>query len=90
MAEDYNAPRSLHELLLREQENPLVTLDQIAALVGLSKRSMRRYIENPDWNMPLPEVEGGGGRAAYWRWSVIQPWLNSTFGRDYPPRFLRI
>jgi hypothetical protein len=80
---------TLAEHLLREAEDPLVTLDQIAALVSRKKRSLEHYIRNAGFAMPLPEVQGGGGRASYWRWSVIRPWLISTFGRMLPER-LRI
>jgi predicted DNA-binding transcriptional regulator AlpA len=77
-------PGQIGELLVREQEDPLVTLDQMAALVKRSKRTLYRYANRPQVGMPPPEIEGGGGKASYWRWSAIRPWLNATFERDFP------
>jgi hypothetical protein len=63
----------------------LVTLDQAAAMVHRNKRSLERYITKGE--LPAPYVEGGGGRAAYWQWDVIQPWLTKKFGIGLPDRF---
>lgn len=54
----------------------LVTLDQIAAAVGRSKRTLEKYRAR----MPAPVFKGGRGRAALWDWSAIRPWLEAQFG----------
>jgi hypothetical protein len=61
----------------------LVTLQQAAALVRRSKRTLEKYKEK----MPLPRVEGGGGKPAEWAWSEIRPWLEKAFDRKLPERF---
>ncbi len=62
----------------------LVTLDQMAAMVRLQKRSLDRHRRQ----MPAPAVKGGGGRPTMWAWAEVRPWLETTFGRalpvDYP------
>ncbi len=60
-----------------------ITLDQAAAVVGRSKRTLERYLEN----MPTPDVEGGGGKPHEWKWSTLRPWLMENFDRDLPERF---
>jgi hypothetical protein len=68
-----------------------VTLNQMAAVVGRSKRTLEKYKTQPPRRaagpMPGPEVEGGGGRADEWKWSAIRPWLEQVFGRRLPDRF---
>lgn len=81
---------TLQEILLREAEDPLVTLDQIAALVGLAKCSMKRYVREARFGMPPPHIQGAGGRPSYWRWSVVRPWLVATFGRQELPVTWRV
>jgi hypothetical protein len=61
----------------------LVTLDQIAAHLRMSKRSMVRYKKQ----MPAPAMKGKGGRAARWRWRDVRPWLEVEFGCVLPERF---
>jgi hypothetical protein len=61
----------------------LVTLDQIAAAVHKSKRTLENYKDE----MPTPTVKGGGGRAALWPWREIKPWLEGIFGVPLPNRF---
>jgi hypothetical protein len=56
-------------------ESILVTLDQAAASVGKSKRTLERLRRK----MPPPTIPGGGGRAAQWEWDVIRPWLEARF-----------
>jgi hypothetical protein len=68
-----------------------VTLDQAAALVNKSKRTLEyhlraRQTEEPEADMPLPDVEGGGGRSHEWKWSRLRPWLERTFRRQLPER----
>jgi hypothetical protein len=65
----------------------LVTLDQIAAAVNHSKRTLERRKTRGE--LPPPDVEGGGGRADRWEWSTIRPWLMKTFKlpKPLPERF---
>jgi len=60
-----------------------VTLDQAAASVSRSKRSLERYKKE----MPVPDVKGGGGRPSEWLWSELRPWLEKKFGRRLPEHF---
>ncbi len=68
-----------------------VTLDQAAALIRLSKKTLERYLNDPKYQhagMPQPDIEGGGGKANQWRWSRLRPWMEATFKRDdLPARF---
>jgi hypothetical protein len=64
-----------------------VTLDQAAALVNRSKKTLERYLRSPKSEakrMPEPDVEGGGGEPHEWKWSTIRPWLEATFGKELP------
>ncbi len=61
----------------------LVTLDQIAAMVHRSKRSLERYVGK----MPAPRIRGRRGRPHLWAWSEVRPWLEATFEQQLPPRF---
>jgi len=62
-----------------------VTLDQIAASVNRSKRTLERLKQQG--KMPLSDVEGGGGKPDEWVWSGIRPWLEKQFGKLLPERF---
>jgi hypothetical protein len=55
----------------------MVTLLQIASIVNRSKRTLEGYTKK----MPMPVVEGGGGKPAEWEWDTIRPWLEKEFGR---------
>lgn len=62
----------------------LVTLDQAAALVHKSKRTLERC--KTKGKLPSPAVEGGGGRADLYAWETMGPWLEATFGIRQPTR----
>jgi hypothetical protein len=64
-----------------------VTLDQAAARVNRSKKTLERWVNKEGSDAPPPDVEGGGGRAHEWRWSILRPWLEKTFGKSLPERF---
>lgn len=64
-----------------------VNLDRAAALVHKSKKTLERYKNEQDSDMPEPAVEGGGGKAAEWEWGTLRPWLEKTFNRKLPERF---
>ncbi len=61
-----------------------VTLDQAAAVVRRSKRTLERYKGK---GMPAPLVKGGGGRPAEWDWADLHPWLQKEFDRVLPEEF---
>lgn len=61
-----------------------VTLQQAAPLVGKSKRTLERWAK--DDQFPLPEVQGTGGTASYWRWSVLRVYLQTRTGLALPER----
>jgi len=63
-----------------------VTLSQVAALVNKSKRTLEGWAKD-DPDFPLPDVEGGGGKAAYWKWSRMRPYLEMKTRRTLPERF---
>jgi hypothetical protein len=64
-----------------------VTLDQMAACVSRSKRALEKYKTNKKNRLPLPDIDGGGGRADEWLWNNVRPWLEKTFGRNLPEKF---
>jgi hypothetical protein len=79
------APQAIGE---DEPEAPqYVTLDQMAAHVNRSKRTLERLKTRELNPLPPPDVEGGGGRPDEWVWSKIRPWLEKEFGRQLPLRF---
>ncbi|MFI5457595.1 MAG: hypothetical protein ACHRXM_19305, partial [Isosphaerales bacterium] len=63
----------------------LVTLDQAAARVHRSKRTLERY--KTKGTLPEPTVEGGGGKFALYDWKIMRPWLTKEFGVILPERF---
>jgi hypothetical protein len=64
-----------------------VTLEQAAAVVNKSKRTLEKYKSQREDALPPPDVEGGGGRADEWNWSTLRPWLERVFGRPLPQWF---
>jgi hypothetical protein len=64
-----------------------VTLRQIAAMVNRKKKSLENYKTRKEDPLPAPTIEGGGGRAAEWKWQDIRPWLERVFRRQLPERF---
>lgn len=65
----------------------LVTLDQAAAIVNMSKRTLERY--KTKGALPSPAVEGGGGKADRYDWTTMRAWLIETFKIDLPEKFPR-
>lgn len=61
-----------------------VTMDQMAAVVNKSKRTLER------WPLPPPDVKGGNGRANEWIWSKVRSVLEDCSGRSLPERFPRL
>jgi len=63
-----------------------VTLLQAAGMVNRHKRTLVNWQTN-DPEFPPPDVEGGGGKAAEWRWSVLRPYLEKKSRRKLPEYF---
>ena len=61
----------------------LITLDQMAALCRMAKRSMERHRPR----MPAPRIKGSNGRPSLWAWAEVRPFLVERFGLDVPERF---
>ncbi|HKM56193.1 MAG TPA: hypothetical protein VJY33_22485 [Isosphaeraceae bacterium] len=59
----------------------LVTLDQAAALVNRSARTLERYKK---LGMPRPFVLGGGGKPHEYPLDEMRKWLQKTFNRPIP------
>lgn len=61
----------------------LVTLDQCAAIIRRSKRTL----EDLRGRMPAARVRGRKGRQALWAWEDVRPWLEEYSGRSLPATF---
>jgi len=59
----------------------LVTLDQAAALVNRSARTLERYKKR---GLPRPFVLGGGGKPHEYPLDEMRKWLQKTFNRPIP------
>jgi hypothetical protein len=68
----------------KDPAEQLVTLDQAAALVHRSKRTLERY---RDQGMPEPRNQGRRGHPNLWAWADVRPWLERTFGFSLPEQF---
>jgi len=69
-----------------DQSDYIVRLSQAAAVVSRSKRTLERWVKD-DKDFPLPDVEGGGGKANEWKWSRLRPYLEAKTGKELPKRF---
>ena len=85
--ESVAGPNGEHHGVRTENQgvDDLVNLDEAAAIVHLSKRTLERRLKN----MPVPYVQGGGGKASLWKWNKLRPWLESEYVPDLPKRFPR-
>lgn len=63
-----------------------VTLLQAAGVVNRSKRTLEGWARD-DADFPLPDVEGGGGRAHEWQWGRFRPYLANKTGQELPEWF---
>jgi hypothetical protein len=59
-------------------------LDQAAALVNRSKKTLERMLEKG--KMPQPDIEGGGGKKHEWIYAKLKPWLEREYGKLLPTR----
>jgi hypothetical protein len=69
------------------EELQYVTLDQIAAYVKYSKRTLERAKSRKKNPLPLPAIDGGGGKRDEWLWHEVRPWLEQEYGKRLPERF---
>jgi hypothetical protein len=63
----------------------LVTLDQVAPLTGLSKRTLERYLR--EGKLPDPDIRGGGGKSNKWFWGAFRVPLSKIASRTLPVKF---
>jgi len=68
-----------------EQIECHVTLQQMAAIVSKSKRTLERLRDNE--KLPAPAVKGGEGKADEWIWSEVRPILKREYSRTLPKVF---
>jgi hypothetical protein len=64
-----------------------VTLDMMAAIVSKHKSTLERCKRRQNNPLPLPKIEGGGGKADEWLWDVVRPWLEAEYSRQLPERY---
>ncbi len=62
-----------------------VTLQQMAAMVNKSKRTLERL--RGDGKLPTPAVKGGNGKADEWKWSDVRRILQNEYNRQLPEVF---
>jgi hypothetical protein len=62
----------------------IVTLDQAAALVKQSKRTLERWLK--DGKLPAPDIVGGGGKAHRWIWARLREPLQNQSGLIMPAK----
>jgi hypothetical protein len=70
-----------------EGQMQYVTLDQAAAMVNRSKRTLERRKTRTNNPLPPPDVQGGGGRPDEWFWLRIRPWLEQEYKKKLPEKF---
>jgi hypothetical protein len=71
-----------------EAPRTYIDLDQAAALVNRSKRTLERRLGD----MPMPVVQGMGGKKSEWLYAELRPWLETEYGKmlpDRPPHAIR-
>lgn len=75
------------ELSVLERRTPryLVSLKQMAAIVGKGKRTLET--RKTKGLFPMPDVEGGSGKSDEWDWNVVRPILEKEFSRQLPEVF---
>lgn len=68
-----------------EHHDYLVTLQQAAAMVSRSKKTLER--RKTDSKFPTPRVAGGGGKPDEYAWSEMRLYLEREFDRKMPEHF---
>lgn len=61
-----------------------VTLDQMAAMVNRSKRTVEKLLTRKLNPLPNPDISGGGGKPNEWKWAIIRLWLEKEYERKLP------
>jgi hypothetical protein len=61
-----------------------VTLDNMAAIVSRSKRTLEKLIGRKTNPLPDPDIQGSGGKPNEWNWERIRPWLETEYNRKLP------
>lgn len=64
-----------------------IDLDDLAAIVRHHKRTLERLKARKVNPFPSPDREGGGGKADYWIWSKVRPWLEQEYGMTLPTTY---
>jgi hypothetical protein len=65
-----------------------VTLGQLALILRVAKRTLERLRVRPQNPFPAPDIKGKGrGKASWWVWAQVRPWLIREFGARLPERF---
>jgi hypothetical protein len=64
-----------------------VKLDQIAAMVRRSKRTMQKLRKRKLNPLPAPAIQGDRGKASELIWGDIRSWLEEEFSKSLPPKF---
>lgn len=68
-----------------EHHEYLITLQQAAAMVSRSKKTLER--RKTDSKFPTPRVAGGGGKPDEYAWSEMRLYLEREFDRKMPEHF---
>jgi len=77
------APQTIRIAEHQKAPEQHVDLDQVAAMLHISPRSLERYRTQ----MPPPVRKGHKGRRALWRWHELRPFLEETFEMNLPENF---
>jgi hypothetical protein len=85
--EEFLRPAPVESTATLAETEQYVTLDQAAAIVNRTKRTLRRRLNAKNSAMPRPDVDGGGGKPDEWKWSALRPWLESEFGKRLPTKY---
>jgi hypothetical protein len=65
-----------------------VTLGQMALILRVAKRTLERLRVRPQNPFPAPDIKGKGrGKASWWVWAQVRPWLAREFGARLPEHF---
>jgi hypothetical protein len=81
---DIGAARETFDQLLKFKNEQLVTLNQAAAIAGMSKRTLEKKK-----GLPEPAIKSGKqkGTARLWRWQEMRLFLQQITGRKMPEIF---
>lgn len=63
----------------------LVTLDQVAPLTGVTKRTLEGHLSAE--RLPKPDIKGSGGTAHKWYWHNLRPSLAKVSKNILPEKF---